>query len=515
MEFNGIVHSLENKIIFVTGSTGYLSKLFVEKLLRVQPNVKHLFLLLRPVDALSPTQRLHKDVIGKEIFRVLRKQHGLGFDSFVSKKVTPIFGDISLENMGIKDSDLEQKLHKEINFISHFAAATNFQERYLLTSSFGVARHKLRIYMALTLFCYLMIRYDVALAVNTVGAKNVLSFAKKCENLETFLHVSTAFVCLRDTPGVKFETPISQTFEELSKTLDIIEEEKMLVQQRLDELKAEQAPKKQETAAMIKLGLERAKLYGWPNTYVFTKALGELEIGRHLKRNIPIVIVRPTAVTGTYKEPFPGWIEGFKSVDPLVISVGRGKLPCFIGNHESFFDMIPGDMVVNAIIVAMVNHTKSIFSHDDGDIIYHIGNSKHREPTKIVQLLEYAYEYFCKNPWMGGGTYEIVRPVFFPTMSSFEEHICNNYVDSRKQEVQFLKRLAEIFEPYVFSKTTFDTSATDRLRMWTNAYYGPGETDIFDFDPKHINWKDYMVNVHVPGLIKYVVKPHVGYNSKL
>ncbi|KAI3832404.1 hypothetical protein MKW92_004633 [Papaver armeniacum] len=489
MELNGIARSLENKIIFITGSTGYLSKLFVEKLLRVQPNVKHLFLLLRPADAFSPAQRLHKDVIGKEVFRVLRKKHGPGFDDFISKKVTPIFGDVSLENMGIKDSDLQNKLHKQINFVAHFAAATNFQERY-----------------------------DVALAVNTVGLEHVLSFAEKCENLEMFLHVSTAFVCLRDEPGVKLETPVSQTFKGSANFLSIIEDEKMLVQQRLAELKAEQAPKKLETAAMIKLGLERAKLYGWPNTYVFTKALGEITIGRHLKRSLPVVIVRPAAVTSTYREPFPGWIEGFKSIDPLVISVGRGKLPCFIGDHESIFDMVPGDMVTNAIIVAMVNHAKTnnhMFSHDTDDIIYHIGNSAHKEPTRIIQLLEYAYEYFCDNPLMNGDADEIVKPVFFPNMSSFREHIQKNYVSTKEKEVQFLQKLVEIFEIYVFSKTTFDTSATDRLRMWTNAYYGPGEAYTFDFDPKHINWKNYMIDIHIPGLIKYVVKPRGGFNSKL
>ncbi|MCL7023728.1 hypothetical protein MKW94_012731 [Papaver nudicaule] len=328
--------------------------------------------------------------------------------------------------------------------------------------------------------------------------------------------IKITFVCLRDNPGVKLETPVSEIFKKSSKFLDIIKEEKMLVQQKLDELKGEQAPRKQETAAMIKLGLERAKLYGWPNTYVLTKALGETIIGRHLNKSLPVVIIRPTAVTGTYREPFPGWIEGFKSIDPLVFGIGRGTLPCFIGDHESFFDIIPGDMVVNAIIVAMVNHAKSnnhIFSRDANDVIYHIGNSTHREPTRIVQLLEYAYEYFCKNPWMVGGGDEIVKPVFFPTMSSFREHIHNNYDVSMKEKR--VELLAEIFEPYVFSQITFGTSATDQLRMWTKAYYGPGEADIFDFDPKHISWKDYMINIHIPGLIKYVIKPHVGYNSKL
>ncbi|KAI3947953.1 hypothetical protein MKW92_024894 [Papaver armeniacum] len=484
MELKGIVQSLENKIILVTGSTGYLAKLLVEKLLRVQPNVKHLYLLLRVVDALSPTQRLQNDVMGKEVFRVLRIKHGVGFESFISEKVTPFYGDISLENLGIKGSDLEKKMHKEINIVANFAATTTFQERY-----------------------------DVALAVNTMGAKHVLNFAEKCENMEMILHASTAFVCMRETPGVKFETPLNQIFKDSFKFLDIIEEEKKLVQERLDELKVAQFSKKQETAAMIELGLERAKLYGWSNTYFFTKALGEMTIGRHLKRNLPVVIVRPTAITSTYREPFPGWIEGFKSLDPVVISIGRGKLPCFIGDHDqSFVDIIPGDMVVNAIIVAMV--TNHIFSRGDRDIIYHIGGSTHTEP--LLNLLGYAYDYFRENPLMSGDTDEIVKPVFFPTMSSFREHIHNNYVvPMKEQKVQFAKRLAEIYERLMLLKVTFDTSATDRLRMWMKAHSGPEEAVIFDFDPKQINWKDYMMNIHIPGLLKYVVKLPAGYISKL
>ncbi|XP_026397225.1 probable fatty acyl-CoA reductase 5 isoform X2 [Papaver somniferum] len=406
MEFNGsIVQSLENKIILVTGATGYLAKLFVEKLLRVQPNVKHLFLLLRAADASSPTQRLNNDVTGKELFRVLREKRGLGFDYFISEKVTPIFGDVSLENLGIEDSDLEKKMHKEIHLVANFAATTNFHERY-----------------------------DVALAVNTMGAKHVLDFAEKCENLEMILHVSTAFVCNAEMPEVILEKPLSQILKESSKFLYVIEEEKKLMQHRLDGLKAEQVSKKQETAAMKELGLERAKFYGWPNTYAFTKALGEMIIGPHLKTNFPVVIVRPTGVTGTYREPFPGWIEGFKALDPMVVGVGRGKLPCFLGDYESLFDIIPGDMVVNAIIVAMVNAKANSHIYSDGDdnLIYHISSSAHREPTRLIKLLEYAYDYFCKNPLMGRDIGEIVKPVFFPTMSSFQEHVHNNYVVTMK-----------------------------------------------------------------------------------
>lgn len=41
-------------------------------------------------------------------------------------------------------------------------------------------------------------RYDVALKINVLGAENVLDFAKRCEKLQLFLHVSTG---IRMTPG--------------------------------------------------------------------------------------------------------------------------------------------------------------------------------------------------------------------------------------------------------------------------------------------------------------------------
>lgn len=50
-------------------------------------------------------------------------------------------------------------------------------------------------------------------------------------------------------------------------------------------------------------------MFGWPNTYVFTKAMGEMIID-DLKDDLHLIIIRPTIVTSTYKEPFPGWIEG-------------------------------------------------------------------------------------------------------------------------------------------------------------------------------------------------------------
>nr|GMD61564.1 alcohol-forming fatty acyl-CoA reductase-like [Ipomoea batatas] len=68
MELGSAVQFLENRAILVTGATGFLAKIiimdavFVEKILRVQPNVKKLYLLLRAADTMAAVQRFNSEV---------------------------------------------------------------------------------------------------------------------------------------------------------------------------------------------------------------------------------------------------------------------------------------------------------------------------------------------------------------------------------------------------------------------------------------------------------------------
>lgn len=57
--------------------------------------------------------------------------------------------------------------------------------------------------------------------------------------------------------------------------------------------------------------LIRAMLHGWPNTYVFTKAMGEMVL-ENFKEKANLIILRPTIITSTITEPFSGWIEGLR-----------------------------------------------------------------------------------------------------------------------------------------------------------------------------------------------------------
>lgn len=46
--------------IFLTGATGFLGKVFIEKVLRSCPDVREIFLLMRPKKGLDINQRLEK-----------------------------------------------------------------------------------------------------------------------------------------------------------------------------------------------------------------------------------------------------------------------------------------------------------------------------------------------------------------------------------------------------------------------------------------------------------------------
>lgn len=55
-----------------------------------------------------------------------------------------------------------------------------------------------------------------------------------------------------------------------------------------------------------------------------------------------------------------------------------------------------------------------------------------------------------------------------------------------------------------FIPNSHDDTNTEKLRMATRE--GGSETDVFYFDPKCVIWEDYFMNIHIPGLVKYIFK---------
>ena len=54
----GIIHFYEGQNIFVTGASGFIGKVLLEKLLRACPNVGNIFVLVRPKKGKEPSERV-------------------------------------------------------------------------------------------------------------------------------------------------------------------------------------------------------------------------------------------------------------------------------------------------------------------------------------------------------------------------------------------------------------------------------------------------------------------------
>ncbi|XP_074267641.1 alcohol-forming fatty acyl-CoA reductase-like [Silene latifolia] len=488
MDFDKTAEFLGNKTILVTGATGFIAKILVEKILRIQPNVGKLYLLVRAKDSESANVRIQDEVIGKELFRILKETWRDNFESFISEKIAPVAGDTSSENLGVVDDHLKMQMFKDVDIVINVAATTKFDERY-----------------------------DVALGVNTMGPLHVVNFAKKCVNIKLLIHVSTAYVCGEKT-GLISETPYSMG-ETLNGVLGLdIDNEKKLVDQLLNNLKTRELSEKAIRQILKDFGKQRAELYGWPNTYVFTKAMGEMLVGK-FRGNLPVVTMRPTIVCSTYKEPFPGWVEGCRTLDSVAVIYGKGHLSMFLADGTSVFDLIPADMFVNSMIVAMKAHVNQA-----GMRIYQVGCS-YRNPVTFNELREFHFNYFTKNPWSNnkGNAVEVRKLLVLSNIVIFKVililwiflvgKVLNlaNCIGSRDiqqvfanthKKLKIIMKLVELYRPYVFFKGIFVDSNTENLRMI--ARENGLDEDVFNFDPMSINWKDFFINVHIPAIVKYL-----------
>uniref|UniRef100_A0A0E0HAC4 Fatty acyl-CoA reductase n=1 Tax=Oryza nivara TaxID=4536 RepID=A0A0E0HAC4_ORYNI len=388
--------------------------------------------------------------------------------------------DVSLKNFGIGDARLAEDIRKETNIIVHMAATVNFAERY-----------------------------DTALAINTMGVKHMIDFASKCTNLELVLLVSTAYVNLMKQ-GIMMEKPLQQWRSYDGRSDLDISEEMAFKDEKLKELVYNNASERTIRHTMKKIGAQRAKKFGWANAYVFTKAMGEM-LAYEQNSRLPIVIIRPSATTSTWKEPFPGWIEGAKAIDTWITNYGKGTLKFFPTDVATVIDIVPADIVVNAMLCIISYHPQGT-----ADFIYQIGSSM-SNPIKLGQMSQTTYKYFSQIPFVGakGDVVKVKQPNFLATMASFYETMDKHYkmplqdmlrrglsttedrhiYNHLKREYDFTVAVAEVYWPFTISKTRFDDSKMQNLMGMVTER----DRELIPCNIKFINWDKYFMETHIPG----------------
>ncbi|KAK6116788.1 hypothetical protein DH2020_049521 [Rehmannia glutinosa] len=487
----GIVKFFEGKNIFITGATGLLGKDLVEKILRSTP-VGKIYLLIKAKDKEAAFDRLTKEIINSDLFQCLKEEHGKSYEGFVREKLIPIVGNICEPNLGM-DSDSANAVRKDVDVIIQSAASTTLNDRY-----------------------------DMLLDANVNAPQRLMRFAKTCKNLKLFAHISTAYVNGR-REGIMLEEPLimgenrrKYDDDDISSSfprLDVADEINMA-------LKSSTASTDYDVTKNLKrLGQERAANFGWYNTYHLTKAMGEMVLNE-IRGDVPLVIIRPTVIESSYKEPFPGWIQGNRMFDPVIISYGKGQLPAFFGNSDVTMDIIPVDMVANTTIAAIA---KDGTTHRPQSNVYHVASSD-INPLRYLDFFEYLYEYFNSTPLIESQK-SIARIKYFDNFKDFSQYTreeiisrTNGFGDTNtitkneetnirktqnqcKAKIAYAEQLCKMYEFIGFFNARFHTGNTQKLMKEMSKK----EQLDFEINAMNIDWRKYFQDIHIPGLKKHIL----------
>ncbi|XP_046615044.1 fatty acyl-CoA reductase wat-like isoform X1 [Neodiprion virginianus] len=274
--------------VFITGGTGFLGKILIEKLLRSCPELSTIYLLIRTKKGKDVHNRLD-DVFKDPIFDRLKSEQPK-----YRHKIVVVSGDCSLPNLGLYNDDRDL-LIREASIVFHVAATVRFDEQ---------------------------LKYAVAINVN--GTKEVLDMCRSMYNLKSVVYVSTAYSnCNRSIIEEKiYSPPISgDTLGKLTEGMD-----------------------------EAKLNKITPTLLGdYPNTYVFTKAIAE-STAKEYGKDLPLGIFRPAMVISTAHEPIEGWIDNVFGPTGGIVGAGAGLIRTFNVDSECTAELVPVDMTVNALV---------------------------------------------------------------------------------------------------------------------------------------------------------------------
>ncbi|RZC36358.1 NAD binding 4, Epimerase, 3Beta HSD and/or Polysacc synt 2 domain containing protein [Asbolus verrucosus] len=280
-----------NKNIFITGGSGFIGKVLVEKLLRSCPDLKSIYLLTRNKKRKTVEERV-KAITDLPLFDLVKAQN---CDAF--QKIKVVKGDVAELNLGLSAED-RRLLIEEINIVIHSAASIRFDDPL-----------------------------PKAVFINTRGTREVARLALDMKNVEVFLHISTTY-CNTDREVIKEQ--LYPAHADWEKTIEIAE--------NVDD--------------HILNVLTSKYIHPLPNTYTFTKSLAEHVVHDLLAGKVPAVIFRPSIVGCTLAEPFPGWIDNFNGPVGLSVASGKGLIRTYHCDPNMILDHVPVDIITKAIITS-------------------------------------------------------------------------------------------------------------------------------------------------------------------
>lgn len=510
--------SLRGKQILLVGATGFIGKVWLAELLKKVPDVGRVYLLVRRNRSVTALERLQKMIEESPAFDGLAETHGDGFVDFLRQRIEVVEGDVTQPNLGASAA-VQQRLKQSLDLIVNSSGLTDFNPdlRDALTSNVHATVH-------------------------------VLNFLHACRHA-ALLHLSTCYVVGRRDGRVLEELTKNYTpagisnfdaAEEVRSLEDLIREAEeraaspdVTEELRRSALQKEHAAKNLHGAALenqvrknrvrwmrdtlTDAGTHRAGQLGWPNTYTLTKSLSESLIRKFLDQfpNSSISVVRPAIVETSLSEPFTGWNEGVNTSASLSYLLGTffRQLPT---TETKCLDLIPVDLVcrgMTLIAAAVVTRRHAR--------VYQLATSVTNpcDMRRSIELTGLGHRKFYRAQ---NGLHHRIRAKFdaipvskarYETLSapaqkaivqainrSVEPLLDRSPLARRERELEKVIKLVSLFEPFILHNDhVFEAANIERL----SAALPPEERADFGYDAHSIDWWEYWINVHIPGLRKW------------
>jgi len=508
--------TLANRHIMLIGVTGFIGKVWLVNLLENIPEIGKITLLIRRNRTTSAQRRFEKIVEESPAFDTLQERYGRSLGAFLKAKVEVVEGDVSAAGLGL-DEATQARLVTSLDLIVNSAGLTDFNP-------------DLR----------------EALSSNVDSAVHLLEFIRRCEHAG-LMHLSTCYVVgMRDgrvteelkanynpsgDPGFDVDHEIAslrETIRSVEGRAEGVELNAALKRQALGRgVDDSVVPAKELDGVMkrnrlrwarnrlVRIGMRRAQHLGWPNTYTFTKSLGESVLAARGK-DLPIAIVRPSIVESSERSPFSGWNEGINTSGPLSYLLGTNfrQLPT---NARKCLDVIPVDMVcrgmslIAAAVIARCNArmyqlaTSAVNPVNMGRSIELTGLA-HRKHYRMAQSVDNWLKVKFETIPVSKQRYERMS---IPMQKAVVSRINRVAIALKmkkpplaraERDLNRAEKLIELYEPFILHNDhVFECENTRML----SAALPADEGAVFEFAPEAIDWWDYWINVHIPALRRW------------
>lgn len=509
--------ALAGKNLLLAGVTGFIGKVWLAHILTELPEIGRVYLLVRRNRSQSALQRFEKIVSESPVFAPLHERYGDRISEFFSSKLEVIEGDICQPNLGL-DDQVADRLAADLDLFVNSTGLTDFNP-------------------------------DLrdALAVNLDGTIYVLDFIRRCDHA-ALMHLSTCFVAGNRDGRVREEMRLNYTPREVS-GFDA-EQKRLALHERINRVeaiserpdmtetfKAEAAAKSPKNSPLsdkalekqvyknrsrwvrqrlIERGVRLSKTLGWPNTYCMTKSLAESQI---LLRGagLAIAVVRPAIVESAVQHPFAGWNEGVNTTAPLshLVSTYFRQLP---SRKRKCLDVIPVDLVCRGMTLVA-----AALVHRCHEPVYQLASSGSNpcDMRRTIELTGLAHRkhYFADPSFRGRFRSRFdtipVSKARYVTMSVPSQrflvrnlkwilartHISKSPLQKTEKGLDKLRKMIELYEPFILHNEQIFEAENVRL---LSAALPPEERDAFGYDMEALDWWNYWINIHIPGLRHWV-----------